>query len=166
MAGNLGFQSYLVADACFTFARRDFRGRLRTADEAPPVPVRSDSSSKSDRESGMLIRRRETLLLLSIGRLLALRVRADEPAPNPPLWLIERSGRNEGMDVVVNLALRFPPVLASSSRRGRLMSDNLLKRLVPHQGCVITCRDDAIEIAGSAMNWVMSAAVAPLICRA
>lgn len=33
MAGNLGFQTWLVADACFTFARRDFHGRLRTADE-------------------------------------------------------------------------------------------------------------------------------------
>jgi nicotinamidase-related amidase len=33
MAGNLGFQTYLVADACFTFGRRDFHGRLRTADE-------------------------------------------------------------------------------------------------------------------------------------
>jgi len=33
MAGNLGFQTFLVADACFTFARRDFHGRLRTADE-------------------------------------------------------------------------------------------------------------------------------------
>ena len=33
MAGNLGFQTYLVADACFTFARRDFSGRLRSADE-------------------------------------------------------------------------------------------------------------------------------------
>jgi nicotinamidase-related amidase len=33
MAGNLGFQTYLVADACFTFARRDFHGQLRTADE-------------------------------------------------------------------------------------------------------------------------------------
>lgn len=33
MAGNLGFKTYLVADACFTFARRDFVGRLRTADE-------------------------------------------------------------------------------------------------------------------------------------
>jgi nicotinamidase-related amidase len=33
MAGNLGFQTYLVADACFTFARRDFQGRLRTAEE-------------------------------------------------------------------------------------------------------------------------------------
>jgi nicotinamidase-related amidase len=33
MAGNLGFQTYLVEDACFTFARRDFHGRRRTADE-------------------------------------------------------------------------------------------------------------------------------------
>ena len=33
MAGNLGFQTCLVADACFTFARRDFHDRLRTADE-------------------------------------------------------------------------------------------------------------------------------------
>jgi nicotinamidase-related amidase len=33
MAGNLGFETYVVADACFTFARRDFQGRLRTADE-------------------------------------------------------------------------------------------------------------------------------------
>jgi nicotinamidase-related amidase len=33
MAGNLGFRTYLVEDACFTFARRDFHGRLRTADE-------------------------------------------------------------------------------------------------------------------------------------
>jgi nicotinamidase-related amidase len=33
MAGNLGFETYLIADACFTFARRDFNGRLRTADE-------------------------------------------------------------------------------------------------------------------------------------
>ena len=46
------------------------------------------------------------------------------------------------------------------------MSENLIDRLVPHQGCVITRRDGAIEIAGSAMNWVMSAAVAPLVCRA
>jgi len=29
MAGNLGFKTYLVADACFTFARRDFNGLLR-----------------------------------------------------------------------------------------------------------------------------------------
>jgi len=33
MAGNLGFATYLLEDACFTFARRDHRGRLRSADE-------------------------------------------------------------------------------------------------------------------------------------
>lgn len=33
MAGNLGFTTYLVEDACFTFGRRDFRGRKRSADE-------------------------------------------------------------------------------------------------------------------------------------
>jgi nicotinamidase-related amidase len=33
MAGNLGFQTYLVEDACFTFARRDFHGHLRSAGE-------------------------------------------------------------------------------------------------------------------------------------
>jgi nicotinamidase-related amidase len=33
MAGNLGFDAYLVADACFTFAKPDFHGRLRSADE-------------------------------------------------------------------------------------------------------------------------------------
>jgi nicotinamidase-related amidase len=33
MAGNLGFDTYLVSDACFTFAKRDYFGRLRSADE-------------------------------------------------------------------------------------------------------------------------------------
>jgi len=33
MAGNLGFDTFLVEDACFTFARMDWSGRLRTADE-------------------------------------------------------------------------------------------------------------------------------------
>ena len=33
MAGNLGYDVRLVADACFTFARHDRSGRLRTADE-------------------------------------------------------------------------------------------------------------------------------------
>lgn len=33
MAGNLGFETYLVADGCFTFARRDYVGDLRSADE-------------------------------------------------------------------------------------------------------------------------------------
>lgn len=33
MAGNLGYDVRLVADACFTFARKDRSGRLRTAEE-------------------------------------------------------------------------------------------------------------------------------------
>jgi nicotinamidase-related amidase len=33
MAGNLGFEAYLVEDACFTFARKDYRGALRTAED-------------------------------------------------------------------------------------------------------------------------------------
>ena len=33
MAGNLGFETYLVADTCFTFAKPDFEGRLRSAEE-------------------------------------------------------------------------------------------------------------------------------------
>jgi nicotinamidase-related amidase len=33
MAGNLGVRVYLVEDACFTFLRPDWAGRLRTAEE-------------------------------------------------------------------------------------------------------------------------------------
>ena len=33
MAGNLGLDTYLVEDAGFTFARKDYRGRLRSAEE-------------------------------------------------------------------------------------------------------------------------------------
>jgi nicotinamidase-related amidase len=33
MAGNLGFDTYLVEDASFTFARKDYLGRLRMAEE-------------------------------------------------------------------------------------------------------------------------------------
>ena len=46
------------------------------------------------------------------------------------------------------------------------MPENLIRKLIPHQGCVITPTDDGIDIAGSAMNWVMSAGVAPFVCRA
>jgi hypothetical protein len=45
------------------------------------------------------------------------------------------------------------------------MPENLIAKLIPHQGCVITRIDDGIQIAGSAMNWVMSAGVAPFVCR-
>ena len=33
MAGNLGFETFVVADACFTFGRKDWTGTWRTADE-------------------------------------------------------------------------------------------------------------------------------------
>ncbi len=33
MAGNLGFETYLVEDACFTFARPDWTGVIRSAEE-------------------------------------------------------------------------------------------------------------------------------------
>jgi nicotinamidase-related amidase len=33
MSGNLGYETYLIGDACFTFARPDHDGRLRTAQE-------------------------------------------------------------------------------------------------------------------------------------
>ncbi|MBN3728325.1 cysteine hydrolase family protein [Burkholderia sp. Ac-20379] len=33
MAGNLGFRTYLVADGCFTFARADWNGSPRSADD-------------------------------------------------------------------------------------------------------------------------------------
>ena len=45
------------------------------------------------------------------------------------------------------------------------MAENLIGKLIPHQGCVISRKSDEIQIAGSSMNWVMSAGVAPFICR-
>jgi hypothetical protein len=46
------------------------------------------------------------------------------------------------------------------------MTANLIHQLIPHQGCVISRTVDGVDIAGSAMNWVMSAGVVPLVCRA
>lgn len=33
MAGNLGFETFLIEDCCFTFAKTDYRGVLRSAEE-------------------------------------------------------------------------------------------------------------------------------------
>lgn len=33
MAGNLGFQVWLVADGCFTFARTDWNGSARSTED-------------------------------------------------------------------------------------------------------------------------------------
>jgi nicotinamidase-related amidase len=45
MAGNLGFKTYLVEDAAFTFDKKDWSGRLRTAQE-----VHDMSLANLDRE--------------------------------------------------------------------------------------------------------------------
>ena len=39
MAGNLGFPTVLVSDACFTFAQRDFDGRVRSAEEVQAMSL-------------------------------------------------------------------------------------------------------------------------------
>jgi len=39
MAGNLGFNTYLVEDATFTFAKPDYTGKIRTADEVHAMSV-------------------------------------------------------------------------------------------------------------------------------
>jgi len=39
MAGNLGFATWLVEDACFTFRRTAWRGVPRTADEIHAVSL-------------------------------------------------------------------------------------------------------------------------------
>jgi nicotinamidase-related amidase len=39
MAGNLGFDTFLVEDACFTFARKDWNGMLRTASEVHAISL-------------------------------------------------------------------------------------------------------------------------------
>jgi len=47
-------------------------------------------------------------------------------------------------------------------------AENLIGKLIPHQGCVITPPGngvDGIQVAGAAMNWVMAAAIAPFVCR-
>ena len=56
MAGNLGFETYLVEDACFTFGRRDWKGRWRTAEE-----VHSMSLANLDGEYCSVVRTDQVL---------------------------------------------------------------------------------------------------------
>jgi nicotinamidase-related amidase len=58
-AGNLGFETYLVEDACFTFARPDWEGRLRTAEE-----VHAMSLANLDGEYCTVIRTEAALRML------------------------------------------------------------------------------------------------------
>lgn len=56
MAGNLGFNAYLVEDATFTFGRADWHGRWRTADE-----VHAMSLANLDGEYCRVVRTGEVL---------------------------------------------------------------------------------------------------------
>ena len=56
MAGNLGFETYLVEDACFTFGRRDWKGTWRTAEE-----VHSMSLANLDGEYCSVVRTGQVL---------------------------------------------------------------------------------------------------------
>jgi nicotinamidase-related amidase len=39
MAGNLGFDTYLVSDACFTFGRADLKGHFHSAEEIHDISL-------------------------------------------------------------------------------------------------------------------------------
>ncbi|WAC28176.1 cysteine hydrolase family protein [Ancylobacter sp. SL191] len=56
MAGNLGFDVHLVEDACFTFARRDHAGTLRSAAE-----VHAMSLANMDGEYCRVVRAAEVM---------------------------------------------------------------------------------------------------------
>lgn len=62
MAGNLGFDTFLVEDACFTFARRDWDGRFRTAAE-----VHAMSLANLDGEYCTVTRTAQVLAALETG---------------------------------------------------------------------------------------------------
>jgi nicotinamidase-related amidase len=62
MAGNLGFDTFLVEDACFTFARKDWTGQLRTASE-----VHAMSLANLDGEYCTVTRTAEVLAAIGVG---------------------------------------------------------------------------------------------------
>jgi nicotinamidase-related amidase len=59
MAGNLGFETFVVEDACFTFGRKDWSGTPRTADE-----VHAMSLSNMDGEYASVVRTAHVLAAL------------------------------------------------------------------------------------------------------
>lgn len=56
MAGNLGFETYLVEDAVFTFGRKDWNGTWRTAEE-----VHAMSLANLDREYCTVVATKDVL---------------------------------------------------------------------------------------------------------
>lgn len=63
MAGNLGFETYLVEDGCFTFGRKDWSGTWRTADE-----VHAMSLANLDGEYCSVVRTRQVLEALAVSQ--------------------------------------------------------------------------------------------------
>jgi nicotinamidase-related amidase len=61
MAGNLGFDTFLVEDACFTFARKDWAGQHRTASE-----VHAMSLANLDTEYCTVIRTVDVLAAMPV----------------------------------------------------------------------------------------------------
>ena len=59
MAGNLGFDTFLVEDATFTFGRKDWNGTWRSADE-----VHAMSVANLDGEYCSVVRTNEVLAAL------------------------------------------------------------------------------------------------------
>ncbi|HEX8254861.1 MAG TPA: cysteine hydrolase family protein, partial [Thermoanaerobaculia bacterium] len=62
MAGNLGFRTFVVADATATFGRNDFDGRWRTADE-----VHAMSLANLDGEYATVVDAAEIVRLLQLS---------------------------------------------------------------------------------------------------
>src|SRR5262249_33446607 len=60
MAGNLGFETYLAEDACFTFGRKDWEGRFRSAAE-----VHAMSLANLDGEYCAVVRTAQILAALA-----------------------------------------------------------------------------------------------------
>ena len=59
MAGNLGFELYLIEDCCFTFARHDYDGRPHSVNE-----VHARSLANLDGEYCRVVRKDEILGVL------------------------------------------------------------------------------------------------------
>jgi nicotinamidase-related amidase len=62
MAGNLGFEAYLIEDACFTFAKKDWEGRNRTASE-----VHAMSLANLEGEYCTVVRAAQVLAAINSG---------------------------------------------------------------------------------------------------
>ena len=62
MAGNLGFNTFLVEDGCFTFARKDWTGTIRAASE-----VHAMSLANLDGEYCMVTRTADVLAAFSVS---------------------------------------------------------------------------------------------------